>query len=175
MDEHPESSVRDLLQQVMGQSIRQGLSANQRAALAWNECNGDRERAHTRGVVLVDSKKGIGDPRMIVYVDSNVLLADFRTNVELYLGRLAMWGMQVSSLEFRLSRDAGKPATSSVRQSSRGTAGRNAGNLAAADPLPPLTAAQEREIDELTAPLPEENRAAAARAMAAFYRRDNLV
>lgn len=165
MADHPETSVRDLLAQVMGQSIRQGLSANQRAALAWNECNGDRERAHTRGVVLVDPKKGSSSPRMIVYVDSNVLLADFRTNVELYLGRLAIWGLQVSSLEFRLSRDAGKPAV--ARPPARPAAEEE-------KPLPPLTPDQQRKIDELTAALPEDNRAAAARAMTASLRRSNL-
>lgn len=165
MAEHPETSVRDLMAQVMGQSIRKGLSANQRAALAWNECNGDRERAHTRGVVLVDPKKGSSSPRMIVYVDSNVLLADFRTNAELYLGRLAMWGLQVSALEFRLSRDAGRPAPA-PRQTPP----------AAADegPLPPLTPVQKRRIADLTASLPEETRGAAAHAMSVSLRRSNL-
>lgn len=183
-------SIDDLLKQVVGKDLRRGIGGTSRAAIAWNEANGDRERAHTRGVTLVTARKPGADPRMIVYVDSNVLLSDFRANTELYLGRLSMWGLQVSSLEFRLSRTAGQPAPQGARGGGVPSAGDAAGSAHVAghaagtglvaggvpgEPdLPPLTPAQEREIGELTADLPDGVRDKAASAMSVFYRRENL-
>lgn len=179
-------SIDDLLKQVVGKDLRRGIGGTSRAAIAWNEANGDRERAHTRGVTLVAAKKPGADPRMIVYVDSNVLLSDFRANTELYLGRLSMWGLKVSSLEFRLSRTAGQPAPQGARGGGAPSAGGAAGNThavgvgrdtdgpAGETDLPGLTAAQEREIGELTSDLPDGVREKAARAMSVFYRRENL-
>ena len=183
-------SVGALMHTVVDQQMSAKMSANQRAAAAWYRANGDRERAHTRGVTLVAARKPGADPRMIVYVDSNVLLSDFRANTELYLGRLSMWGLQVSSLEFRLSRTAGQPAPQGARGGgvpSAGDAagsahvaghtagtGRGVGGVPGEPDLPPLTPAQEREIGELTADLPEGVRDKAASAMSVFYRRENL-
>lgn len=157
-------SLGDLMDRVVGSDLHKRLRGSSRAEVAWYEANGDLERAHTCGVSLVPAKKAGGPPRMIVYVDSNVMLSDFRTNAELYLGRLAMRGLQVSSLEFRLSRKAGqsRPAPTPMPASS------------APKELPPLTPAQEREIEERTADLPDETRKTVRRTMSLFYRRDNL-
>ena len=102
------TEVSHLLEQVLGANVFSRASQLKRAIQAWNEANGDRERAHTKAVFLAPPRTHGCAPRLIVYVDSNVLLVDFKTNTELYLARLANWGFEVSQIDFRLSRVAGK-------------------------------------------------------------------
>ena len=45
-------SMAELLRRTIPASVRQGMSANQRAASLWRAANGDVERAHTPGVYL---------------------------------------------------------------------------------------------------------------------------
>lgn len=102
------TEVSHLLEQVLGTSVFSRANQLKRATQAWNEANGDRERAHTKAVFLAPPRAHGCTPRLVVYVDSNVLLADFKTNTELYLARLANWGFEVSHIDFRLSRAAGR-------------------------------------------------------------------
>lgn len=99
--------VASLLTQVLGSDVYVRARQLKRAAQAWHEANGDQERSHTKAVFLAPPRGSATTPRLVVYVDSNVLLADFRTNADLYLGRLANWGFSISGIDFRLSRRMG--------------------------------------------------------------------
>jgi hypothetical protein len=100
-------SLAELLGSVLGPSQAR-IRDIQRAWQVWNHVNGDKERLHTTGVTLSTSHADTRAPRLIVYVDSNVLLSDFRTNTDLYLGRLANQHFMVSGIDFRLSRNESK-------------------------------------------------------------------
>lgn len=99
--------VASLLTQVLGSDVYVRARQLKRAAQAWHEANGDQERSHTKAVFLAPPRGSATTPRLVVYVDSNVLLADFRTNADLYLGRLSNWGFSISGIDFRLSRNVG--------------------------------------------------------------------
>jgi hypothetical protein len=133
------SSLEELLPSAAGHALSSRLGAARLANRAWREANGDRERAHTTGVALVAPRGNATDPRMVVYVDSNVLLSDFRTNTDLYLARLARWGIALSGLEFRLSRDS----SLHYHHSAPPTA------------LPPLAPDRAADLDKLVAKLPD--------------------
>ena len=140
----------------MGAGTRERIEASRQAARAWAEANGDRERAHTTGVALAEPRRGASDPRLLVYVDSSVLLSDFRTNCNLYLGRLAMWGLALSGIDFRLSRDPERRW--------------HAEHQTAPD-APPLSADDAAELDSLVEHLPEGLREKVRSAAEASLRR----
>lgn len=84
--------------------MRRGLSKNQLAARVWYRCNGDLERRHTTGVYLRNGRTPQAAPVLGVYVDSHACLNDFTMRSDIYLSRLAVAGLEVSGVEFRLSR-----------------------------------------------------------------------
>lgn len=98
------SSLREQMQDLSNGPLRQGLSKNQLAARAWYSCNGDLERRHTTGVYLRAGRGAAAAPVLGVYVDSHACLSDFSMRQDIYLVRLAAAGLQVSGIEFRLSR-----------------------------------------------------------------------
>lgn len=155
------TEVSHLLEQVLGVSAFSRASQLKRAAQAWHEANGDRERAHTQAVFLAPPRAHACAPRLVVYVDSNVLLADFKTNAELYLARLANWGLELSHIDFRLSRAAGR--SSAEMDSSRENKGvHNA--RSAVEPSPSELA----YVDEVTSEVPLELKEQVQQAMLAF-------
>ena len=89
--------VGALLDRVMGSGLSDSLTDNQRAAIAWHAANGDRERAHTTRVFLKKSRLDGADPIICVYVDNHSFLTDLTANRDIYLARLANWGLRVSS------------------------------------------------------------------------------
>ena len=97
--------LSDLLGQTSnGLITRAGSSVASLAA--WHAAVGARERDHTRAVYLAepdDPKNRSGVRTLVVYVDSNSVLQDFRTNAELYQLKLAHYGLTVDRLDFRLS------------------------------------------------------------------------
>ena len=102
--ERNQESIGDLLSRVVGGEMRGRMSAAQRAAAAWYGANGDIERAHTTGVFLKKPKREGAAPILGVYVDSHARLTDFTVNREIYLARLHNAGLEVSGIEFRLTR-----------------------------------------------------------------------
>ena len=80
------------------------------ATVAWHQAVTSRESAHTMAVHLAepDDPNNRKHVRVItVYVDSNAILQDFRTNANLYLMKLERVGLRVDEIAFRLSRKAG--------------------------------------------------------------------
>ena len=102
--ERNQESIGDLLSRVVGGEMRGRMSAAQRAAAAWYGANGDIERAHTTGVFLKKPKREGAAPILGVYVDSHARLTDFTVNREIYLARLHNAGLELSGIEFRLTR-----------------------------------------------------------------------
>lgn len=136
------TAVADLLKQITGSSMRSHLNDNQRCALAWSEANGDRERDHTTGVFLAPSRVKGADPRLIVYVDNNSCITDFSTNSDIYLARLANWGLALSGIAFRLGHSKRKKISS---------------NSSTTIPkLPPLTEKEHAYITKMVKNLPPE-------------------
>ena len=72
-----------------------------RVQRVWLTVNGDIEREHTMGIYLREGKAG---ETLIVYVDSQALVQDFTVNRHLYLGRMAMAGVELADIQFRRSR-----------------------------------------------------------------------
>ncbi len=138
-----------------GEGSRKKLSDNQKAARAWFGCNGDVERAHCTGVYLRKPRSKDVDPILGVYVDSNIRMTDFRANKEIYLARLANYGLRVSDVEFRLTRLPKKPSPHSARTN----------EAQAPMPLPPLSTDEQRAVDEMCSDLPDGLRASVSRAV----------
>ena len=110
-----------LLQNMMGDAVSHKMSANQRAMVAWHGANGDRERAHTTRVFLRKPKVMGADPVICVYVDSHSFLTDLTANRDIYLARLANWGLRVSGIEFGVDREVCRQkGTATSVESSRG-------------------------------------------------------
>lgn len=137
---------------------------SRRASMAWFSVNGDIERAHTVCVFVRPSPRKGRAPVLFVYVDSRTRAVDFSVNREIYLGRLAMAGLEFSEVRFLedrrgRGRAASEPASS--RTSERPSRA-----------LPDLPPEEVRRVERMCAQLPESLRASASRAMSISLRRD---
>lgn len=152
------SRAGELVAGLLGGALGRGLGDAQRAARAWYAANGDRERAHTTGVYLRKAGRAGQDPVLVVVVDSGLLAADLGTNKDIYLQRIAMRGVAVSDIRFRVGPPAVRPTTPARK---------------AEAPCPPrdLSSAEEERVDRACADLPDGLREAAARAMRATMAR----
>jgi len=159
------SSAAEVIRGLFGSAS--GLSDTQRAALVWNEVNGDIERRHTCGVYLRAARRRDEAPVLGVYLDSHSQVVDMGANEELYLGRLANGGLQVSGIEFKVSSDAFRPVARAVEGE------RQAAREAPTDvvDLPPLGRRESRRVDEMVSGLPEPLRQSASRAVELSMRR----
>lgn len=155
--ERGSESVDHLLGRFLSRGLGRSLSANQRAAVAWRDANGDVERTHTCGVYLRKPPNDALPPVMGVYVDSHARLMDWNTNREIYLARLAAAGLELSGLEFRLARNR-RPPTPSRAPSPAVTA--------------PLSPQDEERVRRRCADLPPGLRERLAQAMRDSLRRD---
>ena len=119
-----ESGGTGLVELVSGEVDRIGSQGRRDAAafawIAWNEVNGDVERAHTTGVYVGEPRRGARDPELTVYVDSAAYLTDFSANREIYLARLETAGLRFAdpgSSERKPSRLGGRTARDPSRRS----------------------------------------------------------
>ena len=156
-------SMAELLRRTIPASVRQGMSANQRAASLWRAANGDVERAHTTGVYLRKSPCESLPPVLGVYVDSHARLSDFNANKEIYLTRLAGVGLEVSGIEFRLTRWPA-PQEGGILRKGNNELRRHASGTGAPE-LPPLSPQEERRVRDACAELPDGLRQRVERAM----------
>ncbi len=141
------------------------LSANQRAAAIWYRANGDTERRHTTGVFLRKGRTPALPPVLGVYVDSSSRLTDFSSSRDVYLARLANAGLELSGIEFRLTR---RPRIEAAPHEARPSGKRRPMDL------PPLGEAERDRVERLTSDLPDGLRQNASRAMELSLRRDTL-
>lgn len=154
--------LSDCLESYGSQGGEAALS--RRASMAWYSVNGDIERAHTVSVFVRPSPRRDQLPVLFVYVDSRTRAVDFSVNREIYLGRLAMAGLEFSEVRFledRRGRGRTAPGTPS---SPREQVPRR--------PLPELSPEEARRVERMCAQLPERLRASASRAMSISLRRD---
>lgn len=98
------TSLGDEVDSLVNAKVRRGMSKNQLAARTWYQCNGDLERRHTTGVYLRPGRSRQSAPVLGVYVDNHACLNDFSMRKDIYLSRLAFAGLDLSGIEFRLSR-----------------------------------------------------------------------
>ncbi len=151
--------VGSVLDSLVGSSLASGMTANQRASVAWHAANGDRERAHTTRVFLRKGKVEGSEPIICVYVDSHAFLTDLNANRDIYLSRLANWGFFVSDIRFEVDRNAHKRV------------GQGKGQLLSAEKpaaeAPKLSAEQQAYVDELVAQAPESLRESISKAIVA--------
>ena len=160
--------MAELLRRTIPASVRQGMSANQRAASLWRAANGDVERAHTTGVYLRKSPCESLPPVLGVYVDSHARLSDFNANKEIYLTRLAGVGLEVSGIEFRLTRWPAPQEDGILRKGDglrKGDELRRHASGTGAPELPPLSPQEERRVRDACAELPDGLRQRVERAM----------
>ncbi len=148
-------AVSALMGSLITDELAGRMGANQRAALLWAQANGDRERHHTTGVFLKRGACEVLPPVLGVYVDSHPMLSDFSANKELYLARLNEAGLELSGIEFLLSK-TGKRASRQVEQRAPQSLER---------PLGELTESELRRVEELCQDLPDRLRGPASRAM----------
>ena len=175
--ERNQESIGEVLSRVVGGEMRGRMSAAQRAAAAWYGANGDIERAHTTGVFLKKPKREGAAPILGVYVDSHARLTDFTVNREIYLARLHNAGLELSGIEFRLTRRdrAGAQADAGAG------AGAGAGEGRSALPerprpldLPQLDEGKRATIEVAVADLEEPLRSKVAHAMEMSMRRQEF-
>ena len=175
--ERNQESIGDLLSRVVGGEMRGRMSAAQRAAAAWYGANGDIERAHTTGVFLKKPKREGTAPILGVYVDSHARLTDFTVNREIYLARLHNAGLELSGIEFRLTR---RDRVGAQAEAGAG-AGAGAGEGRSALPerprpldLPQLDEGKRATIEVAVADLEEPLRSKVAHAMEMSMRRQEF-
>ena len=171
--ERNQESIGEVLSRVVGGEMRGRMSAAQRAAAAWYGANGDIERAHTTGVFLKKPKREGAAPILGVYVDSHARLTDFTVNREIYLARLHNAGLELSGIEFRLTRRD--------RAEAQAEAGAGAGEGRSALPerprpldLPQLDEGKRATIEVAVADLEEPLRSKVAHAMEMSMRRQEF-
>lgn len=175
--ERNQESIGDLLSRVVGGEMRGRMSAAQRAAAAWYGANGDIERAHTTGVFLKKPKREGAAPILGVYVDSHARLTDFTVNREIYLARLHNAGLEVSGIEFRLTRRdrAGAQAEAGTGAGAGGGEGRSAlPERPRPLDLPQLDEGKRATIEVAVADLEEPLRSKVAHAMEMSMRRQEF-
>ncbi len=159
------ASVGSLMEGLLGGAgLSRKMSANQRASMAWMRANGDIERKHTTGVFLKEPANRRLPPVLGVYVDSHARLSDFNANKEIYLARLHNTGLEVSGIEFRLTR---RPREKCPEPEPA----QNSSPLLCEDDLPALSDDERARVEELCAGLPDGLREAATRAMSLSLRR----
>ena len=178
--ENNHETLANLISDFVGTDMRSRMSAAQRAAAAWYGSNGDVERAHTTGVFLKRPRHK-GDPPILgVYVDSHSRLTDFTVNQEIYLARLHNAGLEVSGIEFLLTRRSADSVASAGEPAPRGNASLSESKAKKFSPsdattktieLPELTDAQRDEVTRATEMLSEPLRAKVAWAMSYSMRR----
>ena len=176
--ERNQESIGEVLSRVVGGEMRGRMSAAQRAAAAWYGANGDIERAHTTGVFLKKPKREGAAPILGVYVDSHARLTDFTVNREIYLARLHNAGLELSGIEFRLTR---RDRAGAQGQAGAGTAagtrvGGGEGRSALPErprplDLPQLDEGKRATIEVAVADLEEPLRSKVAHAMEMSMRR----
>lgn len=172
--ERNQESIGDLLSRVVGGEMRGRMSAAQRAAAAWYGANGDIERAHTTGVFLKKPKREGAAPILGVYVDSHARLTDFTVNREIYLARLHNAGLELSGIEFRLTRRdrAGAQYEAGAGAGAGGGEGRSAlPERPRPLDLPQLDEGKRATIEVAVADLEEPLRSKVAHAMEMSMRR----
>ena len=129
---------------------------------AWMSVNGDYERRHTVAT-FVDAGRAGQAPALVVYVDSKSCKVDLMANREVYLARMASCGLRFSKVLFRRSKDE------YIRRRDERLARADAPADEPRVALPALDAAEERQIDELCAALPDALRDSVSRAMRVSY------
>ena len=175
--ERNQESIGDLLSRVVDGEMRGRMSAAQRAAAAWYGANGDIERAHTTGVFLKKPKREDAAPILGVYVDSHARLTDFTVNREIYLARLHNAGLELSGIEFRLTRRDRAEAQGQAGAGTRVGGGEGSSALPERPrplDLPQLDAGKRATIEVAVADLAEPLRSKVARAMEMSMRRQEF-
>ncbi len=175
--ERNQESIGEVLSRVVGGEMRGRMSAAQRAAAAWYGANGDIERAHTTGVFLKKAKREGAAPILGVYVDSHARLTDFTVNREIYLARLHNAGLEVSGIEFRLTRRDRAEAQNEAGAGA--SAGAGEGHSALPErprplDLPQLDEGKRATIEVAVADLEEPLRSKVAHAMEMSMRRQEF-
>ena len=175
--ERNQESIGEVLSRVVGGEMRGRMSAAQRAAAAWYGANGDIERAHTTGVFLKKPKREGAAPILGVYVDSHARLTDFTVNREIYLARLHNAGLEVSGIEFRLTRRDRAEAQNEAGAGA--SAGAGEGHSALPErprplDLPQLDEGKRATIEVAVADLEEPLRSKVAHAMEMSMRRQEF-
>lgn len=151
--------VSEIVDRVINSKIVRGLTANQRAAIAWYGANGDRERSHTTRVFLKRSRMEGADPIICVYVDSHAFVTDLMANKDLYLARLANWGYAVSGIEFSVDREIRATQANALRERAQQTAGPSGASE--------LSEEQRAHVEELLSGVPDSLRASISKAIIA--------
>ncbi len=175
--ERNQESIGEVLSRVVGGEMRGRMSAAQRAAAAWYGANGDIERAHTTGVFLKKPKREGAAPILGVYVDSHARLTDFTVNREIYLARLHNAGLELSGIEFRLTRRdrAGAQYEAGAGAGAGGGEGRSAlPERPRPLDLPQLDEGKRATIEVAVADLEEPLRSKVAHAMEMSMRRQEF-
>lgn len=153
-----QAPISDLMSVLLRAQEGSGEGAlSRRASTAWFRVNGDIERAHTVCVIVRPARRAQDAPVLIVYVDSRSRAVDFSVNREIYLGRMAMAGLEFSEVRFLENR---RPAPA---------AGGRAPAPAAEPPARALTEADRARIAELCSTLPESLRESVSRAMSSSW------
>ena len=154
----------DVVADLLGGPLGNGLTKSQRVARAWYAVNGDRERAHTTGVWLKEPTRPGADPTLVVRVDSGLLASELATNKDLYLSRLAFRGVRVSNVRFTVGGDP-LPHIRKAKGEAKGGEG--------ASPMRvDLTHEERARVDRATSGLPEGLRQSVSRAMCASLARE---
>lgn len=160
--ERASESLADLLGDVTAaEDMGEGLRSTWNVGRAWFSVNGDYERAHTVGTYVDDRRTGV-DPVLVVYVDSKASEVDLMARREIYPARLATCGLRFSEVRFKLSKQRYLDRRADATRPTPGAA-------EPPQPLPELTAEEERRVNELCAGLPEQLRDSVSRAMRVSY------
>ena len=129
--------------------------------MLWYKVNGNFERKHTTGLYLKDPIGKEQYPTLIVYIDKNVVLQDFRTNKNIYLIRLKSQNLVLRDIEFKLSKSKNKAFKQKVENKEKKIK----------KPLPELSSQEIKQIEELTKDLDEQIKPTVVKSMISMFKR----
>lgn len=159
--QHDAKTSSELVKAFLNKKISSGLSLTSKAYVKWCEVAGSRAASHTMAV-WVNDKNPHKDPELVVYLDTNTLIADYTTNAEIYIDRLLYADFPISKLTFRLSNKVRQTQQSLDSQEEK------------EEELPELSSSELQEIEVLCSNLSPNLKASASRAMELSLRRQKL-
>ena len=161
------TNIKDLLSSpdaIFSANGKDQMNSAKRVYMLWYKVNGNFERKHTTGLYLKEPVGKEQYPTLIVYIDKNIVMQDFRTNKQIYLIRLKAEGLILRDIEFLLSKPghkSRKPVEIEPMKKKK-------------KKLPELTEEEMAQIESLTADLSEETKQIVTKPMISAFRRRKL-
>lgn len=162
------SSLKDIMsssENVFSHDGAQQLTSSKRVYMLWYKVNGNFERKHTCGLFLKEPSGKEQYPTLIVYIDKNVVMQDFRTNKGIYLIRLKAQGLILRDIQFVLTKNP-RPKYKKEEETKK---------KEEKMPLPDLSEQEMAYIKDLTKDLDEDMKKTVVKPIISVFKRQKQI